>query len=481
MALINGTNGNENLNGTLASDTLNGLGGNDTLFGGFFGEDVLDGGGGLFAEDVLDGGLGIDTATYQGFNNNINASLETNKATFFRGSATFISIENLISGNNADVLTGNSENNRLDGRSGSDDISGRAGNDTLIGGSGFDTLKGELGDDSLIGGDDADLLDGGDGADFLAGEKGDDTMLGGSGNDRFQWVDGDGSDRIGGGDGIDELIFNGSATQDDGISLSQSDSDIVLQRNNLVPTTLTIQGIERFNAINGGGGNDVLTVSDLGVASGIEFIKFTGGDGDDLLLARNPIADNPIANEETVSVNFDASGGNGNDLLLSRNGNDTLSGDRGNDTISGGNGNDRIIGAESTNRGRGEIDELIGDAGRDTFVLDNFYDDGDIVFEGGAIDFLNRIDGLSDFARIVDFKVGEDLIQLSGPRSSYELKPITNSLRGGSAAQDMGIFKKTAFAPSQFIASFLPLELIAIVQDAPSGLNINDAAQFKFS
>lgn len=97
-------------------------------------------------------------------------------------------------------------------------------------------------------------------------------------------------------------------------------------------------------------------------------------------------------------------------------------------------------------------------------MLDSFLD----IFKGNS-----GIDGLSDFARITDFKVGEDIIQLGGSRSSYELKPITNSLRGGSAAQDMGVFKKTGFAQ--------PLELIAIVQDAPSNLNINDTTQFRFT
>ncbi|NJL69391.1 MAG: hypothetical protein HC894_27345 [Microcoleus sp. SM1_3_4] len=142
MALINGTNGNDNLNGTAATDTLRGLDGNDNLFGGFFGDDFLD------------GGNGNDTATYLGFGNNINASLETNKATFFGGSGTFISIENLIGGNNQDVLIGNEVSNRIDGSFGGDRIFGRAGNDFLIGGAGFDFLEGELGDDNLRGGDD---------------------------------------------------------------------------------------------------------------------------------------------------------------------------------------------------------------------------------------------------------------------------------------------------------------------------------------
>jgi Ca2+-binding RTX toxin-like protein len=454
MALVNGTNGNDNLNGTSGNDTLIGLFGNDNLFGGFFGDDLFDGGG------------GSDTVSYQGFGNNINASLETNKATFFGGSGTFISIENLIGGNNQDVLTGNDDFNLIDGGPSNDEISGRGGNDRLLGGAGFDTLKGEGGNDFLLGGDDKDLLDGGDGFDFLAGDKGNDTMIGGSGDDNFQWVDGDGSDLIQGDSGRDNLLFNGSIEQGDNITLSQSGSNIILQRTNLVPITLTTTSIESFNAINGLGGNDVLNISNLGVASGVQFIQFTGGEGNDIL------------NTSNVSANISASGGNGNDILVSSNGNDELFGNGGSDVLSGGNGSDRITGAERGG-GRGEIDVLIGGAGADTFVLGQLgqtnYDDGNGVLDKFE-DLFNGnsgIDGLSDFARITDFRIGEDVIQLGGSRSSYQLRPVPGSLQRGSAAQDVGIFKNTGFAQ--------PLELIGIVQDAPSGLNINNTTQFTFS
>jgi Ca2+-binding RTX toxin-like protein len=251
--------------------------------------------------------------------------------------------------------------------------------------------------------------------------------------------------------------------QGDNLSLSQSGSEVLLQRTNLVPATLITQGIESFDAINGGGGDDSLNISNLPVASGVEFIKFVGGDGNDRLNANS-----------NVSPNINASGGNGNDNLTGGNGNDELLGDRGNDIISGGFGNDRIIGAESSNLGRGEIDTLTGGAGQDTFVLNNFYDDANNIPDGDAINFSQGIDGTRDFARILDFKVGEDVIQLSGSSSGYQLKTITNSLQGGLATQDMGIFKNNK------PGSIGPLELIAIVQDAPSGLNINDATQFKF-
>jgi Ca2+-binding RTX toxin-like protein len=68
MAIINGTNGNDNLVGTstndilfggLGADTLIGGLGNDTLIGGL-GNDILFGG---LGADTLTGGLGADTLT----------------------------------------------------------------------------------------------------------------------------------------------------------------------------------------------------------------------------------------------------------------------------------------------------------------------------------------------------------------------------------------------------------------------------------
>ncbi|NJK70619.1 MAG: calcium-binding protein [Microcoleus sp. SU_5_3] len=411
--------------------------------------------------------MGVDTATYLGFGNNINASLETNKATFFGGSGTFISIENLIGGNNQDVLTGNGGSNRIDGSAGGDDISGRAGNDALIGGAGFDTLRGELGNDNLRGGNDADLLDGGDGFDFLAGDKGNDTMIGGNGDDNFQWVDGDGSDLIQGDSGRDNLLFNGSIDKGDNISLSKSGSNIILQRTNLVPVTLTTTGIESFNAINGLGGDDVLNISNLDVTSGVQFIQFTGGEGNDRL------------NTTNVSAKINSSGGNGNDNLNGGNNNDELFGNRGNDFLLGNNGNDTLKGAETDiGGGKGEIDVLTGGAGADTFVLGQSgitsYDDRDGLLDRFE-DFFNgniEIDGLSDFARITDFQSGVDRIQLGGSRDSYVLRSVPNSLQGGAVNADMGIFKK---GPLQ------PLELIGIVQDAPSNLSLTNTSQFTFS
>ncbi|MBD2676716.1 MULTISPECIES: calcium-binding protein [Nostoc] len=454
MTLIIGTNSNETLLGGADSDNIFGFAGDD-LINGQGGNDGIVGG---FGNNTLDGGAGIDTASYSGLGNSVIASLETRKATFFGGSDSYSNIENLVGGDNGDILTGDGSANIIDGGFGSDQIFGRAGNDRLLGGAGRDTLYGETGDDQLLGGDGVDLLEGGDGGDSLRGDKDNDTMIGGNGDDQFTWVNGDGSDTIQGDSGNDTVVFNGSVTEGDQITLSQVGTDILLQRTNLTAVTLRTQSIENFNAINGLGGDDTLIVSNLSLGSGVSFIQFNGGDGNDSLLV------------SSTSAVFAAGGGNGNDTLSGGSGNDSLFGDQGNDFLAGGFGDDTLTGATRSNLGRGEVDVLIGGGGRDTFVLDNFYDDGNLVTDGDLRNLGDGIDGTGDFARIIGFS--DDLIRLSGPRSNYELKTISNSLAQGSSTPDVGIFKKTGFLQ--------PLELIAIVQDAPGTLNLNDTVQFSF-
>lgn len=446
MATINGTDSSETLRGTSAGDVIKGFAGDD-LLQGFAGSDVLFGG---FGNNILDGGLESandiftkDTASYEGSINNVIASLETGKASFFGGSDTFISIENLIGSENSDVLTGNIFDNRLEGRGGSDQIFGGAGNDSLQGGEGID------------------LLEGGDGVDFLSGGKDNDTMIGGNGGDTFNWDDGDGSDVMRGDSGEDTLSFKGSVAQGDVITLNPVGIDVLLQRTNLAPITLKMQSVEKFN-INGLGGDDVLIVQNLRPSSGVTQIAFNGGAGNDRMQITS------------TSATIEASGGLGNDSLVGADFNDKLFGQEGNDILVGGAGNDELTGA--TGLGRGEIDTLIGGAGRDKFVLNNFYNDGDGLADGDASNFLDNpfasFDGTGDFARIIDFRSGEDNIQLQGSRNNYELRVITNSLRGGSSTQDVGIFKKGAF--------LVPAELIAIVQDSSTNLNLFNTTQFTF-
>lgn len=124
--------------------------------------------------------------------------------------------------------------------------------------------------------------------------------------------------------------------------------------------------------------------------------------------------------------------------------NDDLKGTDGNDTLWTGLGNDILTGA-GADGGVGEIDQLIGGGGKDTFVLGNssqiFYSDGNA-----------STPGLTDYAIILDFNAKKDQIQLKGSAADYTLKAPSQSL----GLSGTGIYSGT--------------ELIGVV----SGVNVAD-------
>lgn len=368
------------------------------------------------------------------------------------------------------------------------DLRGFAEADTINADRGNDILQGLGGNDLLRGGDGIDLLEGGDGNDDIAGDKGNDTMIGGAGDDTLRWVDGDGSDVMQGGSGRDTVTFSGASTitQPNGVRVPAADvltltrassgTDVILRRTNPTPITLTLSDVEVID-IAGNEGNDSLTVGSL-IGTTISAINFRGGEGNDFLDARN---------DGRATMN--ASGGFGNDVLLSSNQSDILNGGAGNDNLFGNNGNDTLTGADvdGFSLGRGEVDSLIGGAGRDKFILGDrggvtgpgrdgrriFYDDGDNNFDGGNNVFTG-MDGVSDFAQIIDFVSGLDTIQLAGTANQYVIRPVDGVLSGGLRAQDVGIFKAR---PNLFA----PDELIAVVRDVGANtLNLNNRSQFTF-
>ena len=113
--------------------------------------------------------------------------------------------------------------------------------------------------------------------------------------------------------------------------------------------------------------------------------------------------------------NDSLSGGKGDDQLMGGSGNDDLDGGKGADGLSGGTGADKVFGGSGN-------DALKGDDGNDRLAGG----DGDDDIEGGAGDdrlsggrgsdqFIfndDSVDASRDF--ISDFKVGDDLIDLSG-------------------------------------------------------------------
>jgi len=184
MAIITGTNGNDELFGTDSTDSIDGGAGNDTISGGA-GDDILMGGAG---DDLIiqsgsgtqhyDGGSGVDT---YGLNTDFTGGnayrLQVDLSTGISGLAddlenplndTLENIENIDFSNVTwDLaLIGDSGDNVLKGGGGTDSIDGGAGNDTISGGAGDDILMGGAGDDLIIqSGSGTQHYDGGSGVD----------------------------------------------------------------------------------------------------------------------------------------------------------------------------------------------------------------------------------------------------------------------------------------------------------------------------
>ncbi|RMH70691.1 MAG: hypothetical protein D6680_22990, partial [Cyanobacteria bacterium J007] len=129
-----------------------------------------------------------------------------------------------------------------------------------------------------------------------------------------------------------------------------------------------------------------------------------------------------------------------------------------NNLVSGGFGNNKIFGVDPTiaDPGRGEIDELTGLGGSDTFMLGDattaYYDDG-----------IDLESGLQDYAVIKDFSPQSDVIRLHGTASDYQLGNSPEGLPTGTA-----IFRQTS----------AEAELIAIIENE-TNLNLASSA-FQF-
>ena len=189
---MDGGAGDDHLQGGAGNDSLYGEAGDDTLEGGA-GDDGLVGGDGndtyvfdpsatvdmnLGSDTIYeDANLDADTLDFSRFFDGQPVTIDLSSNSLQPVTPGVISltlannstgIEDVLGGDGADNITGNSRDNYFDGYNGNDTLNGGDGNDTLVGDAGNDTLNGGAGDDNLLGG-------GGD----------DDTADGGAGNDYF--------------------------------------------------------------------------------------------------------------------------------------------------------------------------------------------------------------------------------------------------------------------------------------------------------
>ncbi|CUH82636.1 calcium-binding protein [Tropicibacter naphthalenivorans] len=397
-----GTDGDDTIDGTEGDDLIQALGGFDMAFGNGGNDTVLGGA----DDDLLGGGEGDDQVDGED------------------------GWDTVYGWTGDDTLDGGADQDLLYGDDGDDLLSGGTGNDTLYGDDGIDTLLGGDGDDLMYDASTAfddgpyhSVMDGGAGDDTLSA-LGASTLTGGTGADVLRWEsvpgagplvitdfdpaedrldlaitvepgetgtlsltdwdNGLGADlylgdtlmaQITGAQGlsIDDLGVT-LLLQEDGGDMSYTDGD----------SGVTILGNYDDNTINGGGGDDRITVGES------LFYTATYQDGENL-----------------------AQGGDGNDTLIGTGGteyNYTLGDedfyemDIHIDTLEGGAGDDVLL---SVNR-----NVMTGGTGADTFGLIHEEADGELGFEAAVI---------------TDFDPTEDQIAVQvGPVGNYaEVTSIT--------------------------------------------------------
>jgi Ca2+-binding RTX toxin-like protein len=436
--LVNVITGNDRDN------LLDGKEGNDTLYGG--GEDdKLTGG---IGADLLDGGIGSDTTSYSTSSAGVTVNLTTGQIT--GGDATgdiLQSIEYLEGSELRDILTGDSQNNRLWGLGGDDILDGGLGDDSMFGGKDNDeyyvdsindtvteyanegidrvfssvtyTLKENVenltltgnsiingtgnslsntitgnesdnylygldGDDTLIGGGGSDILDGGLGADSLFGGLGNDNYYVDNINDIITEYANQGNDNV-----FSSVTYR---LEDDLENLTLTGNSIINGTGNSLGNIIT--GNDASNTLDGKAGNDFL----YGNAGNDTILgddgddKLIGGLGADILNGGNGIdfasyltATNGVTASLSASQNNtgDAQG----DIYQFI---ENLEGSEFGDSLFGDNQSNILIGLGGDDflDGFGGNDILLGGKGSDTYKV---YSAGDVVTEyaNEGIDTVN--------------------------------------------------------------------------------------------
>lgn len=516
---VRGKGSSDDLIGSSEADHIDGMGGDDYVFGNrgndfLFGgagadevhggddDDVLGGGEGI---DLIDGGSGKDTADFSEKRASVTINLlesqvfsVVNKIQEDR----LISIENLIGGLGADILSGDDGDNVLAGAAGNDILAGRGGNNVLIGGTGndlyildtsgtttivenknqgVDTIKSSI-DINLvsfgnienlllegnakqgIGNDGRNVIEGNASDNFIDGGSGNDVLIGGLGNDLF--FGGQGSDTIDGGEGIDTLDYGDRSAA---IRIALRGSSV---------SWVSVDGrnedsIKNIESLISGKGRDIL-IGDLNnnlLMSGAGDDLVRGGQGDDILnggdgidtvdfsdksrdisVALNDISQAVsvvIGSENDVISNFEnITGGSGNDRFA---------GNSASNTLLGGLGDDVLI-------GYGGADILTGGAGRDTFRFERV-DDG--------------VDRITDFVRGTD-KISlnsSEFANLNGVVRTANFKNLTQSqlARNQYDSDDYLIFNmsnRTLYYDADGNGG--NYAAVAIATFSVSGLGIND-------
>ncbi|MHB1124547.1 MAG: calcium-binding protein [Ramlibacter sp.] len=373
-ATITGTNETDVLTGTAASELILGLGGGDIIDARAGGDNILDGGAG---NDIVMGGDGVDTIM-GGSGRDVLFAYGGDDEVWGGNKSDFDTVNNQLEAapdDEADLIAGGWNDDRLYGGAGSDAMFGGGSGDFIVAGAGDDNILADYyaGDTNVswqlvrqtvtqpdgsrryvltfvhtgyeLGLEPGnDIIFAGAGADWVMAGAADDLVDAGSGDDVVYGMAGD--DVIDGGDENDHLHGDGtysSATSLDYTPLDQHGNDI-------------LYGGRGNDTLSGQGGNDYLDGEEYDdtLMGGSGEDDLFGGDGSDVL----------NGDEDDLEGTL-----HGGDYLDGEDGNDTLVGNGGGDDLFGGIGDDQLVGDDDASRLEGQFhgaDYLDGEAGDDT-------------------------------------------------------------------------------------------------------------------
>ncbi len=146
--------------------------------------------------------------------------------------------------------------------------------------SNIENVNGGVGNDSLVGSFAVNTIAGGAGADWIVGGPGADVLNGDAGADVLVWSNGDGSDVDEGGADIDTVQVNGGTAGIDVFTIAANGARIDFDRTNVGLFSLDI-GTSEALTVNGIGGDDSFTVSNLTGIAALATLNLNGFDGND--------------------------------------------------------------------------------------------------------------------------------------------------------------------------------------------------------
>ena len=263
---------------------------------------------------------------------------------------------------------------KLGGTDGADVFLGTDGTDTYYGLNGDDEIHGGGGyDDYLYGGNGNDKIWGEDGSDWIYGGPGDDSIWGGAGYDTIRG--GAGNDVIYGGDGDDYINASGDL-------LGDSDAS------------------DAANVVYGEAGND--NISGYGSKD-----RLYGGDGNDSVAGNGQLFGD-AGNDNVFAFDYAViHGGDGDDFIGGGRVGSVLYGDAGKDVFQGGDGDTILyveLGDGGASGGYGDdvfyladvragesvfLTNVRGDAGADTFIIQQALSAPLVVQGGEGVDVLD--------------------------------------------------------------------------------------------